>query len=48
MADSQVLIEGKKVICRLGLLFSKTQKMLFLALTYWRDIQARLYARIGV
>lgn len=27
---------------RLGLLFNKTQKMLFLALTYWRDIQARL------
>ena len=33
---------------RLGLLFNKTQKMLFLALTYWPDIQARLYALIGV
>ncbi|CBK23663.2 uncharacterized protein [Blastocystis hominis] len=34
---------GKWLIPKwLGLLFNKTQKMLFLSLTYWRDIQARL------
>ena len=27
----------------MGLLFSKEQKMLFLSLTYWRDVMARLY-----
>lgn len=41
VADSEVgLRDGRYT--RLGLLFTKSQKMLFLSLTYWRDIQARL------
>lgn len=41
VADPQVAPRGR-LNPRLGLLFSRAQKLLFLSLTYWRDLQARL------